>query len=474
MENEVKTTINSDGEKVYDPVDHSLGTLPIGVLLLRMSVPMMISMFIMACYNVVDSIFVAKISENALSALSLAYPVQFLMIALNIGTNVGVGTLISRSLGERNFKYANRYARHGILLALFYYIIFLLLGIFFTKLYFTHVTPNTEIQALGIEYLSIVMIFSIGSLFEATTARMMQSTGLSIWAMATQLTGAFFNIIFDPILIFGVGGIPAMGVKGAAIATVLGQILAGSTGLILNHIKNKSIKIEFFKLKFSFKIIKNIYKIGIPSIVMQSISSFMIFGLNMILIKYESAVAILGIYYKMQSFIFMPVLGLNNGMMPIVAYNLGAKRKDRIIKVTKIAITAAIIIMLFGTMLFELIPNIIFRLFSASDTMLEKGVYAFRIVALHFVIVGPNIILSTVMQACKKEMYSLIASVIRQIGALLPSAFILSKLFGYNGVWWCFLISETIAFIIILILYKKTYDTEISTLVYVAPKDTAR
>lgn len=205
---------------------------------------------------------------------------------------------------------------------------------------------------------------------------------------------------------------------------------------------------------------------------MQSISSFMIFGLNMILVKYESAVAILGIYYKMQSFIFMPVLGLNNGMMPIVAYNLGAKRKDRIIKVTKIAIIAAVIIMLFGTLLFELIPDIIFRLFSASDTMLEKGVYAFRIVALHFVIVAPNIILSTVMQACKKEIYSLIASIIRQVVALLPSAYILSLLFGYNGVWWCFLISESIAFIIILILYKKTYDTEINTLVYVSPEDT--
>lgn len=476
-------TFDYKGRLVNDPVDHELGRLPIGRLLFKMSVPMVISMFMLALYNVVDSIFISRVSEDALSALSLAYPVQFLMVAINIGTNVGMTALISRSLGEKNFDKANDYANHGFLLAVIYSIIFAILGLVFTKPFFYAMTKNEIIRREGINYLSIVTVISFGFFIQTTFEKMMQATGKTVGSMITQLVGAITNIILDPIFIFGYFGIPAMGTRGAAIATVIGQILGMFVGYILNLCLNKDLdfRVIFLKVrdssksiigsyytfttsKINLEIIKNIYKVGLPSIIMQAIGSFMIFGLNAILIQYESAVAVLGVYYKLQSFIFMPLIGLNNGMVPIISYNFGAHRKDRIYKVIRSALFAGLVIMLIGVTLLWTIPDKILGFFNASPLMQSTGVHAFRVISLHFPFVAPNIILSSVMQATKKEIYSLIASIIRQIAILLPIAFILSNAYGLRGVWFCFLLSEFIAFIVILSLYIKTRREQIETL----------
>ena len=457
-------TINSEGKLVHDPVNHKLGTMPVGELLFKMSCPMMISMLMQACYNIVDSIFISRVSEAALSALSLAYPVQFLMMALNIGTNVGVTALISRSLGEKNFEKANSYARHGLFLAIIYAAIFAFFGMFFTRPFFMTATNDPAIQKEGIEYLSIVTMFSFGVFIQTSFEKMMQATGKSVGSMITQLTGAILNIILDPIFIFGYFGLPAMGTRGAAIATVLGQIIGAVVGCGLNKILNSDLKLDFFKLKVKLEMISNIYRIGVPSIIMQSISSFMIMGLNGILIKYPSAVAVLGVYYKVQSFVFMPLFGLNNGMVPIVSYNFGAHRKDRINEVVKTALIAGFVMMVLGSFLFITFPDKILTLFAASDTMMSTGIKAFKSIALYFPLVSFNIILSSTMQATKREIYSLIASIIRQIVVLLPAAHILSFFFGVDGVWYCFIISEAISFLIILPLFIKTYKEQINTL----------
>lgn len=457
-------TKDYERKPVHDPVDHKLGTMPIFELLLKMSIPMMISMFMLALYNVVDSIFVARVSEAALSALSLAYPIQFMMVALNIGTNVGVTALISRSLGEKKFEDANDFARHGLFLAIIYSIIFSILGFLFSETFFNIITTDEAIRKEGITYLSIVTVFSFGFFIETSFEKMMQATGKSVGSMITQLSGAIFNIIFDPILIFGLFGFPAMGTKGAAIATVSGQILGTFVGYFLNKYTNSDLELRFFTLKLKLGKIKNIFKIGLPSIVMQAIGSFTIMGLNTILVKYHSAVAVLGSYYKVQSFILMPLIGLNNGMVPIVSYNFGSHNKKRITKVIKVALIFGFIMMLVGAALVFTYAELILKLFNASDTMLRIGNFAFKAIAIHYPLVSFNIILSSVMQATKKELYSLIASIIRQIVFLLPSAYVLSSLYGVNGTWFCFLISEFMAFVVILILFKKTYDQQIKTL----------
>lgn len=457
-------TIDFEGKLVDDPVDHKLGTMPVMELLFKMSVPMMISMFMLALYNLVDSIFVARISEAALSALSLAYPVQFLMVSLNIGTSVGVTALISRSLGEKNFENANDYARHGLFLAIIYFIIFAILGYLFTDDLFYLMTKDPEIRENGITYLSIIMIFSTGFFVETSFEKMMQATGKSVGSMITQLSGAIFNIIFDPILIFGLCGFPAMGVKGAAIATVAGQYFGMIVGYFLNKYTNADLKLEFFKLKLSIKKLIDIYVIGIPSIAMQAIGSFTILGLNAILTKYESAVAVLGSYYKVQSFILMPLIGLNNGMVPIVSYNFGSHNKKRITKVIKAALISGFVIMVVGGTLIFTFPEFILKLFNASANMSRVGTHAFKVIAIHYPLISFNIILGSVMQATKREVYSLITSVVRQIVFLLPSAYILSKLFGVEGVWYCFLISEFASVLVTLHLFKKTYESQIATL----------
>ena len=457
-------TVDFEGKLVHDPVDHKLGSMPIGELLFKMSAPMMISMFVLALYNVVDSIFVSRVSEAALSAISLAYPVQFLMMSLNIGTNVGVTAMISRSLGEKNFENANDYARHGLFIAIIYSVIFGMLGYFFTDEFFNFATTDPAIRKEGIAYLSIVTTFSFGSFIITSFEKMMQATGKSVGSMITQLVGAIFNIIFDPILIFGLYGFPKLGTQGAAVATVAGQILGAIVGYFLNLLINKDLKLEFYKLKVKSEKLINIYRIGIPSIIMQAIGSFMVMGLNMILIVYPSAVAVLGVYYKVQSFIFMPLFGLNNGMVPIISYNYGAHRKERIVAVIKTALIAGFIMMVMGSIIVFNCAVPILKLFNASDNMMAVGTHALKVISIHYPFVSFNIILSSAMQATKREVYSLISSIIRQIGFLLPSAYILSKLFGVNGVWYCFIISEGVAFIVTQYLFRKTYREQIATL----------
>lgn len=452
------------GKLVNDPVDRRLGTMPIGHLLFKMSAPMIFSMFMQACYNVVDSIFVARISEAALAALSLAFPLQFMIVALNIGTNIGMTAMISRSLGEKRFENANNYAMHGLFLATIYSIIFALAGKYLAKPFFSLQTSDQEIINAGYEYLSIVFMLSFGSFFQITFEKMLQSTGNSIGSMITQTIGAVFNIIFDPILIFGLFGFPRLGIRGAAIATVAGQILGALVGFTINKLKNKSIKLSISNFHLRPGMIKKIYRVGLPSIVMDTIGAFMVLGFNAIVIKYPQAVSIVGIYYKMESFVFMPLFGLNNGMVPIVSYNFGARNKVRIKKVVDLALIASIAIMTVGTLIFLLFPDKVFTLFSANESMLRNGTIAFRIICTHFILAAVNIILGSVMQATNREAYSMITNLIRQIIGFLPIAYIMSLFFDLNEIWFAFPISELLAFFITIALYRKTYKEQIATL----------
>ena len=360
--------------------ENKMGTMPVNKLLVSMSLPMIASMLVQALYNVVDSVFVAQISENALTAVSLAFPIQSLMIAVSSGTCVGINALLSRSLGEKRQKEANLSAVNGVFLAFVSYLVFALMGIFGSHLFFASQTENREIVEFGTQYLTICLIFSFGIFMEMTFERIMQSTGRTIYSMVTQGTGAIINIILDPIMIFGLFGFPRLGIRGAAIATVTGQIIAMILAVWFNHKKNRDVQLSFKGFKPDGRIIAKIYEVGVPSIVMQSIVSIMTFGMNKILIMFsETAVSVLGIYFKLQSFIFMPIFGLNNGVIPIVAYNYGAGHKRRIMDTIKLSTFIAVGIMLIGLIIFQVFPEGLLKLFNASDHMLEVGVPALRI-----------------------------------------------------------------------------------------------
>lgn len=430
-------------EEKVDISENKMGVMPVNKLLISMSLPMMVSMLVQALYNIVDSIFVARISENALTAVSLAFPMQTLMIALGGGTGVGVNALLSRALGEKDYKRVNQAASNGVFLVLISYIIFLIVGIFVVKPFYYSQTKDTEIVAFGIQYLTIVCICSMGMYTQFIFERLLQSTGKTMLSMITQMTGAVINIILDPILIFGLLGFPKMGVAGAAIATVIGQIAAGILAIILNQKYNHEVRLNFRGFRPSAGIIKKIYIVGIPSIIMQSIGSIMVYGMNRILIAFSStATAVFGAYYKLQSFIFMPIFGLNNGLVPIIAYNYGAGKKDRLTKSIKLAIIYAVGIMAVGVLIFQMIPDKLFLLFDASEHMLSMGVPALRIISLSFILAGFCIVGSSAFQALGKAFYSMITSICRQLLVLLPVAFLLSKLGNVNYVWWAFPIAE--------------------------------
>ena len=442
--------------------ENKMGVMPVNKLLISMSVPMMISMLVQALYNIVDSMFVAQISEDALTAVSLAFPVQNLMIAVGTGTGVGINALLSRSLGEKNKEYANKTANNGLILAFFSFLLFAVITGLFSGVFFRVQTDNQTIIEYGISYTRICGMMSFGVFFQITFERLLQSTGKTIYSMITQLTGAIINIILDPIMIFGLLGFPKMGVAGAALATVCGQIVAAAMGLILNIKKNTEIEISVEKYKPSLHVIKSIYSVGVPSIIMASIGSVMIFGMNKILMAFSStATAVFGVYFKLQSFIFMPIFGMNNGLVPIIAYNYGAAKPDRIIKAIKIGITYAISIMAIGTVLFNLIPQHLLAIFNASEEMLGIGVPALKTISVHFVVAAVAIILSSTFQAFGNGMYSLIMSVMRQLVVLLPSAYILSKLGGLSAIWWAFLIAEFMSVALALIFFKKLYKEKI-------------
>lgn len=438
--------------------ENKMGTMPVNKLLISMSVPMMISMIVQALYNIVDSIFVARVSEEALAAVSLAFPMQILYISVGAGTGVGINAVLSRALGEKDFEKANKAAENGVFLALMSYLVFLLVGIFAVGPFFRGQTQQPEIVSSGISYLSICLIFSIGVFTQMTFERLLQSTGKTFYTMITQGIGAIINIILDPIFIFGWFGLPAMGAGGAAIATVIGQISAGILAIIFNHRVNHEIKLDFKGFIPDKMIIKAIYIVGIPSVIMQAIGSVMTYGMNQILIQFSStATAVFGVYFKLQSFVLMPIFGLNNGMIPIVAYNYGAANKVRLMKAIKLSIGYAIAIMLCGLAAFQIFPTELLKLFDASEHMMEIGIPALRTISISFLFAGYCIIVSSVFQALGNGVYSMVVSIARQLFVLLPVAYVLSRTGGLHMVWWAFPIAEIMSLSLCTLFFYKTY-----------------
>lgn len=445
-----------------EQTENKMGVMPVNKLLVSMSLPMMISMLVQALYNIVDSYFVAKISENALSAVSLAFPIQTLMIAILGGSSVGLGTVLSHSLGEKKFKKVTDVANHGIFITVIIYLIFVLMGFFLVKPFFASQTSDTEILTYGMDYLQLICIGSIGLCGQFLFERLLQSTGKTFYTMITQATGAIINIILDPIFIFGLWGFPKLGVMGAAVATIIGQICAFLFAFYLNHKKNSEVKINLKGFSPSPYLIGQIYKIGFPSIIMQSIGSIMVYGMNQILMSFTStATAVFGVYFKLQSFIFMPIFGLNNGMLPIMAYNYGARKKSRLISAIKLGMVYAISLMAIGFTAFQVLPRQLLNIFDASETMLSIGIPALRIISLHFLLAGFNIIALSTCQALGKAVYSMITSICRQLVVLLPAAYILSRFGNVNYVWWAFPIAEIVALIITAGFLIKTYKENI-------------
>ena len=445
--------------------ENKMGTMPVGKLLFNMSLPMMVSMLVQALYNIVDSIFVAKLSENALTAVSLAFPLQTLLIAVATGTGVGMNALLSKSLGEHDFKKANKIADSGIFLYVLSYIVFLILGFTVVKPFYASQigSADVEIMELGIDYLSTVMILSFGLFGQIFFERLLTSTGRTIFSMTSQLCGAITNIILDPILIFGLLGAPKMGVTGAALATVIGQCVAGIIACVCNHKFNHEVSLNIKGFRPDWTLIGHIYAIGIPSIIMQSIGSVMTYCMNRILIEFSStATAVFGVYFKLQSFFFMPVFGLNNGITPIIAYNYGAKQRKRMIKTIKLSLIVAFCLTFIGFFSFEAIPQVLLGMFNASEDMLTIGVPALRIIGIHYLIAWFCIVIGTVFQALGKAVFSMIVSIMRQLVVLIPAAYILAKLGGLHAVWWSFPIAEVISLLVTLFFFIKIYREIIS------------
>ena len=438
--------------------ENKMGVMPVNRLLITMSLPMVISMLVQALYNIVDSVFVARINEAALTAVSMAFPIQNLMIAVAAGTGTGVNALLSKSLGEKNKRMVDDTANMGVFLAICSYAVFAIIGIFLSRIYFAAQISDAQIIEYGDEYMSVICLFSFGLFGQIITERLLQATGRTIFTMFTQGIGAIINIILDPILIFGLLGLPAMGVTGAAAATVIGQIIAAILGFACNAVYNHDITLSIKGIfTIDTAVISRVYQVGIPSIIMQSITSVMTFSLNKILATFSStAVAVFGVYYKLNSFIFMPVFGMNNGLVPILAYNYGARKPDRIKKTIRLGMTYAVAIMIFGLLLFELFPSGLLGIFDASQEMLSIGCVALRIIASSFVFAGVAIICSTVFQAIGNPLHSLIMSVCRQLLVIIPVAWLLSLSGRLELVWLAFPIAEFVSVSMAMFFMKKT------------------
>ena len=429
--------------------ENKMGVMPVTKLIITMSLPIMASMLVQALYNIVDSIFVAQISEHALTAVSMAFPIQNLMIAVGTGTGVGINALLSRNLGAKNYKQVNKIAENAVFLAGISYLLFLVIGILGAEAFFRSQTDIEEIIYHGTRYIRICCCFSFGIFVQLFFERMLQATGRTIYSMVTQGVGAIINIILDPILIFGWFGLPAMGVAGAAYATVIGQIAAGGIGVVLNHKVNKEIQIELKGFKPDFGMIKQIYGIGIPSIIMASIGSVMNYGMNRILLGFTStAAAVFGVYFKLQSFIFMPVFGLNNGVIPVIAFNYGAGNRERVVKAIKTSAVIALVIMSAGLVLFQVAPELMLGFFDASETMLHIGVPALRVISLSFLFAAVGIACASAFQALGYAVYSMLMSITRQLVVLLPVAYLLSLRGDVRLVWWAFPIAETVCIVV--------------------------
>ena len=426
--------------------ENKMGTMPVNKLLITMSLPMMVSMLVQALYNVVDSIFVSRINENALTAVSLAFPVQTLMIAVAGGTCVGINAVLSKALGEKEQERADHTAVSGIILMAVSYLLFLAVGLFATRPFYLTQTSDAQIVEFGVQYLSIVCSCSFGLFAQFVFERLLQSTGRTFYIMITQGTGAIINIILDPIFIFGLLGMPKMCVAGAAVATVTGQTIAGVIAMLMNFKKNEDITIRFRGFRMEREIVGQIYKIGVPSMIMQAIGSVMTYGMNLILISFTpTATAVFGVYFKLQSFIFMPVFGLNNGLVPILAYNYGAGRRDRFIQALKCGILYAVSIMAVGVVIFQTIPEVLLGFFEASDEMLRIGVPALRIICISFLPAGFGIVCGTAFQALGNAVYSMFVSIARQLVVLLPAAYLLALTGEVTNVWWAFPIAEVMS-----------------------------
>ena len=438
-----------------------MGIMPVGKLLISMSVPTMFSMLIQALYNIVDSIFVSKVSEAALTAVSLAFPMQNLMIAFAVGTSVGICSVISRRLGEKKPDEALKAAETGYTLILLCTLLFVILGIFFSRPFFRIYTEDRELLEMGTTYLSICLTASVGIFISTYCEKVLQGTGDTIHPMIIQTAGAVFNIIFDPILIFGYFGLPAMGITGAAVATVLGQILAMFIGIFYVR-KNVYIPVKFLKPSFDKKNAKDILTVGIPSIIMQGIGTIMTSLMNGILIAYDVlATTAFGIYFKLQSFVFMPVFGLNAGLMPILGYNFGARNKKRMTKALKLGIIIALTIMTLGMTVFLVFPDTLLKMFNASENLLEIGRVCLRRVGLSFPMAAVSIMAGALFQAIGDGYISMIISIIRQLVLLVPSAFVLGKFFGLNAIWYCNIFAEVFAFAFSLRFLAKEYKNKL-------------
>ncbi len=440
--------------------ENIMGIMEISPLLVKLSVPMMISMLVQALYNVVDSVFVSWVSEEALTAVSLAFSLQNMMIAVGVGTGVGVNAMLSKSLGEKNQKRANATAENGIFLSACSFLVFLVIGLTCIKPYFYAQTSDDAIALQGIRYLSVCCIFSLGLFTQTMGEKLLAATGRTQLSMISQLVGAVVNIILDPIFIFGYCGEALSGTTGAAVATVIGQFCGAGMTLYFNTRKNPDIQLDFKGFRPSAKAIGRIYTVGLPSIAMQCVGSLMTFGMNLILMAFSStAVAVFGVYFKLQSFVFMPIFGLNNGMVPIISYNYGARRPERVKKTIRLAVCYAEGIMVLGFCIFEFFPGQVLGLFSASQAMLTIGIPAMRIICLHFLLAGTSIVLSSVFQALGNGLFSLIVSVCRQLFVLLPAAWLLAQTGSVNNVWWAFLIAEIVSVLMSLAFYAHINKT---------------
>ena len=437
--------------------ENKMGTMPENKLLLSMAVPMMISMLVQALYNIVDSIFVSRICEDALTAVSMAFPWQNIVISIAVGFGVGINALLSRALGQKNAERVNQVAVNGLLLAGLSYLLVLVAGLIGIRAYMRTQTDIETIVNYGITYLNICILCSFGVFVEITFERFLQATGRTVYSMITQLTGAITNIILDPILIFGLLGFPKLGIAGAAWATVIGQCVGAVVAVMLNRFKNPEVHLRLRHIRPNGRLMGEITAISIPSIIMSCISSLTCFVMNMILIAYSStAVAVFGVYFKLQSFVFMPVFGLNNGMVPIIAYNYGAQKPERIHKTIRLGMVYAVAIMLVGLLVFQLIPKELLLMFDASDAMLEIGAPALRIMSLAFVFAGIGIVSGSSCQAFGYSVYSMLISIARQIVVLIPAAYLLSLTGVLRSIWFAFPIAEIFSLILSLFFLRTT------------------
>lgn len=443
---------------------NKMGTMPIGSLLLSMAWPPTLSMSINALYNIVDSVFVAMLSEGALTAVSLVMPLQMLMVALGVGTGVGVNSLIARRLGEQRVNEASLAASIGIRLSFVNYFVVALIGIFLSSTFIGAFTSDESVFFDATTYLKIITIGSFFFMLQLSMEKIIQSTGQMVLSMIVTITGALVNLILDPILIFGLVGAPKLGIAGAAIATVIGQAASASVALFICLKKISSIHIKLLGFNLDRKTISDIYNVGLPSMVMMSINSIMVLGYNAILAAHATAIAVLGIYFKLQSIILMPVFGVNQAAMPILGYNFGARNKARFMETYRKALGASVVIMIIGMAAFQIFPRELLMIFSASDNMYKIGIPALRIISLCFIPAAFGIMRSTVFQATGNGIYSLIASVVRQLIGILPIAYILMQIDGVTLSWYSFPIAEIIGFVLSTILFRKLYNTKISQL----------